>query len=419
MSDIYLGLDVGTTKVCALVGEVREKELQIIGRGITTSAGMRKGMVVNIAEAAEAIGKAIEEAEQTSGYELTRAITSMAGEHLQSVNNWGAVDLGRGHNEPVKEAHVQTALTEARKISLGPDRDIVHSVPRKFVIDGQEGVLNPVGQHGHRMSVEAHIITALSPALRNLEQCTKEVGVKTDAFVLNTLASAEAVLEPAEKEMGVLVADIGGGTTDIALYTEGTVWHTAVIPIGGQHFTNDISVGLRVPYDTAEAIKIKHGTCRADDIDPENYFKVKPFGEQQVDVSLRELAHVLEARAEEIFEYTLKSIKESGYDGMLPAGCVITGGSSQLRDLALVAERVLGVPARIARPRNLIGLVEQLQNPSYATSVGLLRWASQGQELYRPNKRNGLGMERRASRFTGGLRWFNNLLPRNADEEDA
>jgi cell division protein FtsA len=404
---ILFALDIGTTKVCALVGEVREGQLQVIGLGIEPSRGMKKGMVVDVTEASVAIAKAVEKAEQSSGYELRHALVSMAGAHLDSCNNTAAISVNR-KAVGITRDDINRALEAASAVVLPEGREVVHLVPRRFTIDDQQGILNPLGMYGSRMEVEAHIVTASAAALRNLEICTRKIGVETEEFVLNTLASAEAVLEPTEREMGVLVADIGGGTTDVALYTQGSAWHNVVIPLGGWHFTNDIAVGLGLPYDAAEEIKLRHGNCKPDDIDPGNVFLVKPFSGEQIEVGLQDLAFVLEARAEELCELILASIRDSGYNGLLPAGIVLTGGGAQLRNLTTVAERVLGVPARVAIPRNLVGLVEKLQSPAYATGVGLLRWAMSGQNAYRLK-------EHKESSKSAGFGWrklLDAILPR-------
>jgi cell division protein FtsA len=283
-------------------------------------------------------------------------------------------------------------------------REIVHLVPRNFILDNQEEVLSPIGMHGYRLEVEAHIVTAAAPALMNLTQTIDNVGVQVEEFVLNALASAESILEPTEREMGVIVADIGGGTTDIALFNKGGVWHTAVIPVGGYHITNDIAIGLRVPFEVAEDVKIKYGDCRPDQIDPSVVFTVEPFGGEKIQVGRQDLAHVIEARAEEIFQIILQEIRESGYQGLLPAGIVLTGGASQLRGITRVAQRVLGVSARVAKPKNLIGLVDSLNSPAFATSVGLLNWATSGHNAFRPRVR-----QREFGRRIGGF--FRALLP--------
>ena len=386
-SEIIFALDIGTTKVCALVGEVRDGQLQIIGLGIEPSRGMKKGMVVDVSEARAAIEKAIEQAEQSSGYELDKAFISMAGAHLESENSNGKVAISR-NGDGVTSEDIKRALDRAIEMSIPPNRTVVHSVPRAFEIDEHKEIVSPIGMFGNHLSVEAHIVTASHSALRNLERCTTDLGLRNEGFVLNTLASAEAVLEPTEREMGVIVADIGGGTCDIAIYSEGHVWHTDVIPIGGFHFTNDIAIGLRVPYDIAEQVKLQYGNCLPSDIDPENVFKVKPFSGEQIEVGLQDLAEVVEARAEELFDMVLESIRASGYEGLTPAGMVLTGGTAQLRNIAAVSERILGVPTRVARPRNLVGLVDKLASPKFSTSVGLLRWAMTGSHMYKPEKSN-------------------------------
>jgi cell division protein FtsA len=388
MEGVIFGLDIGTTKVCALVGEIRQGQLQIVGLGHEQANGMRKGMIVDVAAATVSIASAVEKAEQTSGYSLSRAIVSMAGEHIDSTNSRGTVALGRNNNGILHE-DIEKALDIAQAISMPHNREIVHLVPRSFKLDDQEEVQTPIGMHGYRLEVEAHIVTAATPALLNLSQTIDNVGVQVEEFVLNALASAESVLEPTEREMGVIVADIGGGTTDIALFNKGGVWHTKVIPVGGWHITNDIAIGLRVPFEVAEEVKIKYGDCRPDQIDPGVVFTVEPFGGEKIQVGRQDLAHVIEARAEEIFQLILQEIRDSGYQGLLPAGIVLTGGASQLRGITRVAQKVLGVPARVAKPKNLIGLVDTLNSPAFATSVGLLNWATSGHNAFRPRVRQG------------------------------
>ncbi len=403
MADIIFGLDIGTTKICAVVGEVREGQLQIIGLGITPSRGMRKGMVIDVGEASLALATAVEQAEQTSGYDLSQALVSMAGEHISSTNNNGIVPINR-NSHGVTADDIEKALDIAQAIPLPHNRQIVHIIPRGFKIDEQDGVRSPLGMHGFRLEVEAHIVTADRPALQNLSQCTHNVGIHSTEFVLNALASGEAVLEPNERDMGVIVADIGGGTTDIALYAQGKAWYTRVFPVGGYHITNDIAIGLRAPYDVAEQVKIQFGDCRPDKIDPEHVFTVEPFGGEKIQVGRQDLAYVIEARVEEIFQVVLQDLKRCGYEGLLPAGIVLTGGTAQLRGIADIAERVLNVPARVAQPRNLLGMVDKLHSPAYATSVGLLRWAMSDNHLYQPR-----GQQREWGRRVGSL--LKTLLP--------
>ncbi len=408
MEDIVFGIDIGTTKICALVGAVRNRELQIIGLGVQPSSGMRKGMIVDVPSATVALARAVQEAEETSGYRLSQAVVSIAGEHIGSTNNTGMVAIGSGRagNDPgVTAADIDRALETAQAIPIPHNRQIIHLIPRHYTIDDHAGVRQPLGMHGYRLEVEAHIVTAATSALQNLQHCVGGVGISAAETVLNALASAEAVLEPAEREMGVLIADIGGGTTDLALYKQGTVWHTHVIPIGGYHITNDIAIGLRAPYEAAEKVKIQYGDCRPADIDPDLVFTVEPFGGEKIQVGRQDLAQVIEARIEEIFNLILKDIQQSGYDELLPAGIVLTGGTAQLRGITTVAERVLNVPARVAAPKNLVGLVDTLHSPAYATSVGLLRWASTDHHRYQARTQ----MPSEWSRRVGNL--IRTLLP--------
>lgn len=384
MDEIICGLDIGTTKICAVVGAIRNRELRIIGLGMAPSDGMRKGMIVDVPAASRALAKAVEAAEETSGYQLSQALVSVAGEHISSANNRGLVAINR-NDAGVTTQDIDRALDTAQAIPIPNSRQIIHLIPRHYTIDDHAGVLQPLGMHGYRLEVEAHIITAATSAIQNLKHCTEKVGISAVEMVFNPLASADAVLEPAEREMGVLVVDIGGGTTDLALYKQGTVWHTHVIPIGGHHITNDIAIGLRAPYEVAEKVKIQYGDCRPADIDPDFVFTVEPFGGEKIQVGRQDLAQVIEARVEEIFHLILKDIQLSGYDEYLPAGMVLTGGTALLRGITSVAERVLNVPTRVATPRNLVGLVDSLHSPAFATSVGLLRWAGMDHHRYQPS----------------------------------
>jgi cell division protein FtsA len=276
-------------------------------------------------------------------------------------------------------------------VAIPHNREIIHIIQRGFNIDGQEGIRKPLGMHGFRLEVETHIITASSASVENLRQCVAAAGVDVSQFVLNPLASAEMVLTEIEREMGVVVVDIGGGTTGMAIYIDGDVWHTNVIAVGGDHVTSDIAHGLRLPVSQAEEVKLQHGHALRSEIAAEEYFSVRPFGEEQpIQINRQELAHIIEARVEEIFGLVVQEIKRSGYDGLLPAGMVLTGGTSALPGIRALASRTLGVPVRLAKPEGMVGMVDKLDSPSYSTSVGLLRWAALMSELssqpYRPNK---------------------------------
>jgi cell division protein FtsA len=371
---IIVGIDIGTTKVCTLVARVEgDHSFRILGVGIEPSQGIKKGTIVDIQAASQAIARSIEKAERTSGMEITSALVSLAGSHVTSVNSRGVVGIS---GRMIDQEDVFRALEAAQAVAIPHNREIIHVIQRGFVVDGQEGIRMPVGMHAYRLEVEAHIITAASATVENLRQCVQASGVQVTQFVLNPLASAEVVLSETERQMGAVVCDIGGGTTDMAIYIDGDIWHTMVLGIGGNHITSDIAHGLRLSISQAEEIKKQYGYSLQAEISENDFFSTRIFGEEKaVEVSRKDLSLIIEARAEEIFDLVLQEIKRSGYDGLLPAGLVLTGGSSQLPGLRSLASNVLGLPVRVAKPENLTGLTDQLGNPAYSTSVGLLYWA--------------------------------------------
>jgi cell division protein FtsA len=374
MEEIVVGIDVGTTKICTLVGRVEdENSIRILGVGIEPSDGIRKGVIVDLAAATQAITRSVERAEQTSGLEIESALVSLAGAHVSSVNSRGAIAIPGG---VIDASDVMHALDQARAIAIPHDREIIHVIQRGFSVDGQEGIRTPVGMHGYRLEVEAHIITASAATVDNLRQCIGSAGVEIQNFVLNPLASAEVVLTEQERQMGVAVCDIGGGTTDLAIYVDGNVWHTMVLAVGGNHITQDIAHGLRLPVAQAEEVKKQQGHAVRSEIGAEEYFSIRPFGEDHpVRINRQDLAHIIEARTVEMFSLIMQEIKRSGYDGLLPAGMVLTGGTSALPGIKRVASEVLNIHVRTAQPENLKGLVDRLNSPAFSTSVGLLHWA--------------------------------------------
>jgi cell division protein FtsA len=374
MDDIVVGIDVGTTKVCTLIGRVEEQGIRIMGVGVEPSEGIKKGVIVDLAAASQAITRSVRKAEQTSSVEITAAVVSLAGAHVASINSRGVSAVS---GEAVDEDDIYRALDAARAVAIPHNREIIHIIQRGFTIDGQDGIRQPVGMHGYRLEVEAHIITAASATVENLRQCVGAAGVDVLQFVLNPLASGDVVLTDSERQMGVAVCDIGGGTTDMALYVDGNVWHTMVLAVGGNHITSDIAHGLRLPLTQAEEIKKQHGYAMKAGVGAEEYFTIRPFGEEQpVQISRQEMAHIIEARVEEIFTLMMQEIKRSGYDGLLPAGMVLTGGTSALPGIRQLVSQVLGLPVRTAQPEKLTGLVDQLKSPAFSTSVGLLNWAA-------------------------------------------
>jgi cell division protein FtsA len=371
MDDLVIGIDVGTHKICTIIGEVRPDDIFVVGVGIEPSRGMKKGVVSDIAALTSAVSASVHKAEKGSGYQVKRAFVSVAGSHIASLNSRGVA--GIAGQRGVTMADIDRAMEAARAIAIPHNREVLHVVPRSYSLDGQDRVRSPIGMHGFRLEVEAHIITASSTSVANLEQAVQGARVQVDRFILNPLAAGEAVLTPEEKEAGVVVIDIGGGTTDLAIFIEGTVWHTAVIPVGGNHLTNDITY-LNIPFDTAEAVKVQYGHAVPRDVDPLEMIVVEPFGEGlPTEIPRRQLAMVIEARVEEMFDLVQKEIKRSGYDGLLRAGAVITGGCAQVPGLRDVAARVLNLPVRLGRPERLTGMADQIRTPTFSTSVGLLR----------------------------------------------
>lgn len=409
MENLVIGLDVGTYKICTIVGQVRQDDIFVVGLGIEPSRGMKGGIVTDLNALTTAIAASVHKAEKSSGYDIKRAFVSLAGKHISSVNSRGAV--GISGTRGITTDDLDKAMEAARAIAIPHNREVLHVVPRSYALDGQERVRSPLGMHGFRLEVEAHIITASSTSVANLEQAVEGAGVLVDRFILNPLAAGDVVLTDQEREMGVVVIDIGGGTTDLAIFVEGTVWHTAVLPIGGDLVTSDITHWMHVPFDLAEAVKVQRGHAQARAVDPLELFLVEPFGDgMPIEVQRSELAMVIEARVEEIFELVQKEIKRSGYDGLIRAGAVITGGGSQLPGTKEVAQRVLGVPIRMARPEKLTGMADALRHPSYSTSVGLLRLGLQ-MDTIAPAEANGHGKPPGAKlgQMLGGL--FRRLLP--------
>ena len=371
---IVVGIDVGTTKICTLVARVENgSNLRILGVGIEPSHGIRKGTVIDITATSQAIARSIEKAERTSGFEINSALVSLAGSHVSSLNSRGVVGIS---GRVIDSDDIDRALDSAQAVAIPHNREVIHVIQRGFIIDGQDGIRQPIGMHGYRLEVEAHIITASSSTVENLRQCVANAGIEVSQFVLNPLASGEIVLTENERDIGVAVVDLGGGTTNMAIYINGDVWHTNILPVGGNNVTNDIAHGLRLPIDKAEEVKVQHGYASADNINEDETFNVVTFGaDQSMKLSRKELCMIIEARVEEIFHMVLDEIRRSGYDGMLPAGVVLTGGASLLPGIKEMAKKVLGLPVRIAKPEKMVGLTDQISSPAYATSVGLLQWA--------------------------------------------
>ncbi len=385
---VLAGIDVGTTKICTLIAkEESPGQLRLLGSGIENSRGLRKGVVVDLEASTSAIMHSIDQAERASGIEISSALVSLAGSDVNSVNSRGAVGVANGIVDPYD---VDRAVDSARSIPLPHNQEVVQVIARGFSLDGQEGIKSPINMHAYRLEVETHIISASTASVENLRQCVEDTGIQISRLVMNPLAAAEEVLTDTEREMGVVVCDIGGGTTDLAIFVDGNVWHTAVIPVGGNYITSDIAHGLRIPISQAEEIKLQHGSALSDLTNPNQFFHIRVISENEPkQVAMGDLVHIISARVEEIFSMVYQEIKRSGYDGLFPAGMVLTGGSSLLQGTSEIASKVMGLPVRIGSPTSILGMEKELLSPAYTTSVGLLRWALLMQELITNPKKNG------------------------------
>jgi cell division protein FtsA len=365
-------LDVGTTKICCVIAEPDfDGDLEVIGLGAAPSRGLRKGVVVNIDSTVEAIKTAVTQAEERAGVEVARVYVGVAGGHTRGVNSRGVVAISGKHHE-VDETDVQRAVDAARAINLPQDREIIHVLPQTFVVDDQDCVREPIGMTGVRLEVEVHIVSGASTSVQNVIRSVNRAGLAVHDLVLQPLASAEAVLFEDERELGVVIVDIGGGTTDLALVREGAVWHTAILPLGGDHITNDVAIGLRTPVADAEMLKKSYGAALAAQVSADETVDVPSVGGRKPrQLSRQVLAGIIQPRVEEIFALVAKSLSRAGFEGAATAGVVVTGGTSIMEGLPELAERVLGQPVRRGAPSVVDGLVETVTSPIYATGVGL------------------------------------------------
>ncbi|MBE3581048.1 MAG: cell division protein FtsA [Thermoanaerobacteraceae bacterium] len=371
--EVVAGLDIGTTKVVMAVAEVEEEgRLNIIGLGEVPSAGLRKGIIVDIEHTAQAVARAAAMAERMSGYRIRSAYVGITGSHIQSLNNRGVVAVA-GENREIEPEDVKRVLQAARVIPLAAERQIVHVLPRQYIVDGYDGIIDPVGMTGSRLEVETHIVTAAGAAVQNLLKSVQRAGLEVEQLVLNPLASAEAVLQPAEKELGAVVVDVGGGTTEIAVVAQGGLWFASVLPVGGDHITSDIAVGLRTPLSQAEKIKKEWAAIPVGTV-PDNELLPVPNvgGHGEHTVSKKMLASVIQPRVEEILTLVHREIGRAEFKGLLPGGAVLTGGGSLLPGMAELAGEILQLPVRVGAPCRLGGLADMVSTPAYATSVGLL-----------------------------------------------
>ncbi len=380
--NLIVGLDIGTSKVVAIVGELNDGgTIDIIGIGSHPSKGMKKGVVVNIESTVLSIQRAIEEAELMAGCQIHSAYTGIAGSHIRSMNSHGIVAI---RDTEVTSADIERVIDAAKAVAIPADQNIIHILPQEFIIDNQEGIHEPIGMSGVRLEAKVHMVTGSVSAAQNIRKCVKRCGIEIDDIILEQLASSFAVLTEDEKDLGVCVVDIGGGTTDIAIFTEGAIRHTAVIPIAGDQVTNDIAVALRTPTQYAEDIKVKYACALRQLTNLEDTIEVPGVGDREPRrLSRQTLAEVVEPRYEELFTLIQNELRRSGFEEIIAAGIVLTGGSSKMEGLIELAEEVFHMPVRLGVPQNVTGLADVVRNPIYSTGVGLLHYGKQQQRAAR------------------------------------
>lgn len=377
--DLLVGLDVGTTKICAIVAEVSPSDgLDVIGVGTAPSRGLRKGVVVNIDATVEAIKRAVDDAEQMAGVEISSVYAGVAGGHIRGINSRGVVAVS-GKSREVSAVDIERALEAAKAINLPPDRDIIHALPQAFIVDDQDGIREPLGMSGVRLEVEVHLVTGAVASVQNVVRSVNRAGLAVQDIVLEPLASAEAVLSADEKELGILLIDIGGGTTDAALFRDGAIWHTVILPLGGDHITNDIAVGLRTPSADAEDLKKRYGCALTALVREDETIDVPSVGGRKPrQLSRQILSEIVQPRVEEIFTLIARDLAKAGLDDAPTAGIVITGGTSIMEGIPELAEQVFDLPVRRGSPAPAGGLADVVRSPIYATGVGLALYGFRG-----------------------------------------
>ncbi len=380
--DLMVGIDIGTSKVVAIVGEVGpDGRLNIIGLGSHPSQGLKRGVVVNIDSTVQSIQRAVEEAELMAGCQIYSAFTGIAGSHIKSLNSHGIVAIS---NNEVTQTDVDRVIDAAKAVAIPAEQKILHILPQEFIIDNQDSIREPIGMSGVRLEARVHIVTGAVAAAQNIIKCLKKCGLAASDIVLEQFASSQSVLTDDEKELGVCMIDIGGGTTDIAIFTEGSIRHTAVIPIAGDQVTNDIAIALRTPVRNAEDIKIKYGCALQDLADANQLIDILTAGDRSVrHISRRALSEIIEARYEELFIMAAQEIRRSGLEDLIVSGITLTGGASKVEGAVELAERIFKMPVRIGAPQHITGLTHVVNNPIYATGVGLLLYGMQQRDIPR------------------------------------
>ncbi|MBI3251304.1 MAG: cell division protein FtsA [Candidatus Andersenbacteria bacterium] len=406
----YIGIDVGSSVVRVVVAslEAGKQEPTILGVGACPMAGMQKGVITDVEEAAAAMTRALDMAERISGVPVERAYVSVNGSHISSQNSRGVIAVSRADGE-ITPDDVARVINAAQAISMPNNREILHVLPQNFLVDGQEHIHDPIGMTGVRLEVETHIIEGSAPFIKNLAKVVNQAGVHIEDFVFSPLAASAGVLEKRQKELGVALVDLGAGTTSLVVYEEGQLLHTAVLPVGSSHITNDIAIGLRTSIDIAEAIKVEHGTALSAQVKENEMIVVEGDSSEQESVSRKEVANIISARLEELFQFVDKELKRINRSGLLPAGVVLTGGGSHMEGVIELAKKKLRLPVKIGRSRDLPGLSEKTGEPSYAVAIGLIYWALDQER--RPASRVHMALPDIGNTVHKVKDWFRTFLP--------
>jgi cell division protein FtsA len=384
---LVVGLDIGTTKICTVVAELADGQVNVIGLGTHPSKGLRKGVVINIDNTVQSIKKAVEEAELMAGVHLTSVFAGIAGGHIKGINSHGVIAV---KNKEITPSDVKRVIDAASAVAIPMDREVIHIIPQEFIVDDQDGIRDPVGMSGVRLEGRVHIVTGAITSAQNIIKCANRAGLDVDDIVLEQLGSSEAVLTPEEKELGVAIIDIGGGTTDLVIFSSGAIKHTAVFSLAGSHITNDISLGLRTPLEEAEKIKIRYGCALASLVRKDETIEVPSVGGRKPrSLSRYTLAEIIEPRVEEILSLVHHEITRTGYGNLLASGIILTGGGALLEGVPDLAEQIFNVPVRRGIPIGISGLVDLVNSPLYSTGVGLVLYGSRSMVQSRFKKGEG------------------------------
>ncbi len=404
--EIIVGLDIGTTKVCAVVGEARPDGVEIIGMGSHPSEGLRKGVVINIEHTVASIKEALEEAETMAGCEISAVYAGIAGGHVKGFNSHGVIAL---KEKEVTKKDIERVIEAARAVAIPMDREVIHTLVQEFIVDDQDGIMDPLGMSGVRLETNIHIVTGAVTSAQNIIKCANRAGLDVCDIILQSLASSEAVLSKEERNLGAAIIDFGGGTTDMAVFSKGAIKHTSVLPLGGDNLTYDIAVGLRTPKLEAEKIKIKYGCSLSSMIGKDETVEVPGVGGRKPRVLSRQiLGEILEPRVEEIFSLIYGEILRAGHEDTITSGVVVTGGSAELSGVTEMAEQIFNAPARIGYPEGISGLVEVVNKPMYATAVGLVLYGAKTSKKHKKFRIRDVNIFNRV--MSRMKRWFKDVI---------